>query len=95
MKRRRSFWKWLYLWSRAGAIADAHKKRIIRENLATWNRYNSKFIKKCEREEERALDRKLNRTSHLGYNPLDGSGWQYHNSSSKYGSDCGDGTGYN
>mgnify|MGYP001104617808 CR=1 FL=1 len=51
MKRRRNFLKWLVLWARAGAIAEAHKKRIMRENLETWNRENRDFIRKSERQE--------------------------------------------
>lgn len=77
MKRRRSFWKWLYLWARAGAMADARKKRIIRENLETWNRDHRKFIEKCDREMDKEIDRELNRTSYLGCNPMNASGWEY------------------
>lgn len=51
MKRKRNFWRWLILWARAGAIEDARKQRIMRENLETWARYNQSFITKCERED--------------------------------------------
>lgn len=54
MKRKRSFWKWLILWARAGVMAEARKKRILRENLATWNHYNRDFIRKCEKEDAKA-----------------------------------------
>lgn len=54
MKRKRSFWRWLVLWARAGAFEEARKKRIMRENLETWNRYNRGFIRKCEREDDTA-----------------------------------------
>lgn len=53
MKRKRSFGKWLVLCARAGALAEARKKRIMRENLETWERYNRDFIRKCEREDAR------------------------------------------
>lgn len=89
MKRHRSFWKSLYLWARAGAMADARKKRIMRENLETWNRDHRAFINKCDREEAKAIDRKLNRTSYLGYNPMDGSGWKYVDDESSSPGYCG------
>lgn len=53
MKRKRNFWRWLILWARAGVIAEARKKRIMRENLDAWNRYNRDFIRKCEKEEDK------------------------------------------
>ena len=77
MKEGRSFWKWFILWSRAYAMAEAREKRIMRENLETWNRENRAFIKKCNREEDRKIEKELNRNSYLGFNPLDGSGWNY------------------
>lgn len=76
MKRKRSFWKWLILWARAGAIEEARKKRIMRENLETWNRYNRDFIRKCEMEEARHhREPSADETSAVGF----------------YGSDSGDG----
>lgn len=33
---------------------DTYEKRIMRENLKTWNRYNRGFIRKCEREDDTA-----------------------------------------
>lgn len=76
MKRKRSFWKWIVLWARAGAFEEARKKRIMRENLETWNRYNRGFIRKCEREDAAALSRpSADESSAAGF----------------YGSDCGDG----
>lgn len=80
MKRRRSFWKWLYLWARAGAMADASKKRIMRENLETWNRDHRAFINKCDRETERRVDRCPYTTSVDESSAAPGC----------YGSDCGD-----
>lgn len=77
MKEGRSFWKWFILWSRAYAMAEERKKRIMRENLETWNRENRAFIEKCNREEDREIEKELNRNSYLGFNPLDGSGWNY------------------
>ncbi|HAP20289.1 MAG TPA: hypothetical protein DCR27_03350 [Lachnospiraceae bacterium] len=76
MKRKRSFWMWLALWARAGALAEARKKRIMRENLDTWNDYNRDFIRKCEREDDRKGGRpSSDESSTVGY----------------YGSDAGDG----
>ncbi len=57
MNRRRSFWKRLVLWARAAAFEEARKKRIMRENLETWNRYNRGFIKECERDDAAASAR--------------------------------------
>lgn len=76
MKRTRSFWKWLLLWARAGALAEAREKRIWRENLDTWHRNNRDFIRKCERENARNIDRpSSDESSTVGF----------------YGSDSGDG----
>lgn len=52
MKRKRSFWRWLVLWARAGAMEEARKKRIMRENLDAWNSNNRDFIRDCEKEDE-------------------------------------------
>ncbi len=79
----RSFWKWLVLWARAGAIAEARKKRIMRENLETWNRENRAFIKKCEREDARRIDQ-----GKFGYGPSADES----SITGFYGSDCGDGS---
>lgn len=57
MKRHRTFWKWLVLWARAGAMSEARKKRIMRENLDTWNRENRAFVEKCNREPGAVIDR--------------------------------------
>lgn len=57
MKRHRTFWKWLILWARAGVMAEARKKRIIRENIDTWNRENRAFIEKCNRRADAATSR--------------------------------------
>ena len=55
---------------------DTSEKRIMRENLETWNRYNRGFIRKCEREEAAAFSRpSADESSTVGF----------------YGSDCGDG----
>ena len=77
----RSFWQWLVLWARAGAMAEARKKRIMHENLETWNRENRDFIRKCEREDARRIDQgkfgcepTADESSTVGF----------------YGSDCGD-----
>lgn len=78
MKEGRSFWKWFILWSRAYAMAEAREKRIMRENLETWNRENRAFIEKCNREVDREIDKQLNRTSYLGCNLMDGSGQKYY-----------------
>ncbi len=56
----RSFWKWLVLWARAVNMDEARKKRIMRENLETWNRENRDFIKKCEREDSRKINQMTN-----------------------------------
>lgn len=76
MKEGRSFWKWLVLWCRAGAMEEARKKRIMRENLETWNRHNRNFIKKCEREDA---------------NTTYGPSADESSTVGCYGSDCGDG----
>lgn len=78
MKEGRSFWKWLVLWIRAIAMAEERKKRIMRENLETWNRENRAFIEKCNREVDREIDKQLNRTSYLSCNFMDGSGQKYY-----------------
>ncbi len=77
MNRKRNFWRWLVLWARAGAIAEARKKRIMRENLEAWNKNNRDFIRECEKEDEK-ISRKpsADETSTVGF----------------YGSDSGDGT---
>lgn len=51
MKRHRTFWRWLELLARAEVIKDFRRKRIMRENLETWNRENRKFIEKENRRE--------------------------------------------
>lgn len=51
-RKGRSFWRWLLVWARHGVMAEARRKRIMRENLETWNRYNRDFIRQCEREDE-------------------------------------------
>lgn len=56
MKHSRSFWRWLIVWARAGALAEAREKRIMRENLETWDRYHRQFIIKSERKESRRYD---------------------------------------
>lgn len=66
---------WGIVRSRAWNMAELHKKRIMRENLETWNRYNRDFIKKCNQEEWKKFEKEWNRTSHLGYD--DGTGWKY------------------
>lgn len=55
-------------------------RTIQRENLETWNRYNRRFIRECDRKMEREIDRGINgpdadESSTCGY----------------YGADCGDG----
>lgn len=78
MGRKRSLWRWLMLWARAGVIEDARKKRIMRENLETWNRCNRDFIKQCEREDAAASSGpSADESSTVGF----------------FGSDSGDGTG--
>lgn len=59
MSRHRTFWKWLALWARAGALSEARKKRIMRENLDTWNRNNRAFIRECEKEDNAKTARKF------------------------------------
>lgn len=78
MKEGRSFWKWFILWSRAYVMAEARGKRIMRENLETWNRENRAFIEKCNREEDRKIEKELNRNSYLGCNFMDGDGFKYY-----------------
>lgn len=39
MKRRRRFWKWLVIWTRAVAIEEARKKRVLQE-IQEWNMLN-------------------------------------------------------
>ncbi len=55
MKRHRTFWKWLVLWARAGVMSEARKKRIMRENLNTWNRENRVFVEKCNRKDDAVI----------------------------------------
>lgn len=43
--------------ARAAAIKQIHEKRIMKENLETWNRMNRKFIRRMEREEEKQIAR--------------------------------------
>lgn len=57
MRKKRSFWKWLILWARAGTMEEARKKRIMRENLEEWNRMNRDFIREEERKDARRIDR--------------------------------------
>lgn len=77
MKRKRSFLKWLNLSIRAAMIEEIRKKRILRENLETWNRMNRGFIRKCEREEAKRRNRaSSDESSTVGF----------------YGSDSGDGS---
>lgn len=57
MKRHRTFWKWLVLWARAGAISEARKKRIMSENLDTWNWENRVFVEKCNRKDDAVIYR--------------------------------------
>ena len=57
MKRHRTFWKWLILWARAGAMSEARKKRIIHENLDVWNQENRAFVDKCNRESDAIIGR--------------------------------------
>mgnify|MGYP000553659835 FL=1 len=80
MKEGRSFWKWLVLWIRAIAMAEERKKRIMRENLETWNRENRAFIEKCNREVDYLVD-------HGGHPTADES-----STVGFFGSDCGDGS---
>ena len=68
---------WGIVRSRAWNMAELHKKRIMRENLETWNRYNRNFIRECEREDHKKDEKEWNRTSYLGYDPMDGAGWKY------------------
>ena len=51
MIRKRSFWRWICICSRAGLINEARKKRIMQGNLTTWNKMNRGFIEKCNRED--------------------------------------------
>ena len=56
---------------------DTYEKRIMRENLKTWNREHRGFIRKCEREDADAFSRpSADESSTVGF----------------YGSDCGDGS---
>lgn len=79
MKRKRNFWRWLVLWARAGAMEEARKKRIMRENLDAWNENNRDFIRACEKEDEKNIRKpSADETSTVGY----------------YGCDNGDGTAF-
>ncbi len=76
MKKGRSFWKWLYLWARAGVIEEERRKRDIREYQEEWHRENRAFIRQCEREDARMYSgTSADESSAVGY----------------FGSDCGDG----
>ena len=86
MKTGRSFWKWLLLALRASALKDARSKRIMQENLETWNRYNREFIKKCEREEDRKIDKMLEGYSSTSRHVDESS------TVGCFGGDCGDGS---
>lgn len=57
-------------------------RTIQKENLETWNHYNRRFIRECDRKMEREIDRGINgpdadESSTCGY----------------FGSDCGEGGG--
>ena len=60
MKKGRTFWRWLKLWWRASVWEEYRKKRIIRENLESWNRSNRRFIDAMERNDNREIDRMCN-----------------------------------
>ena len=61
--------------------AEERKRRIIRENLETWNHINRDFIRAEEKRTNREIDRlgSLERRRNYDENVI---GW--------YGSDCGD-----
>ncbi len=52
------FTTWGQLRLRANHIAELRKKRLLKENLETWNRENRKFIKKMDKETEREIEKK-------------------------------------
>ena len=75
MNRKRSFWKWISLWLRAGMIEEARRKKIMRENLATWNHLNRDFINKCNRAEAAHLQGpSADEESAVGYGSDSGDG---------------------
>lgn len=81
-------------------IEEAHKKRIAREYYESWKRVNRKFLKKLDREIDREIDNR-DKYSPWRWNGLRGQ-YERHNyykgrtesRNSKYGADCGDGSGY-
>lgn len=75
MKRKRSLRKWISLWLRAGMIEEAWKKRIMRENLATWNEMNRDFIDECNNEDAaRIYGPSADEESAVGYGSDSGDG---------------------
>lgn len=46
MKRKRSFWKWLILWARAGVMAEARKKKNLARKSCHVESLQSRFYTK-------------------------------------------------
>lgn len=70
------------LWEIKRKNRPTDMRTIQKENLESWNRYNRRFIRECDRKMAREIDRGINgpdadESSTCGY----------------FGSDCGDGGG--
>lgn len=81
MKKGRSFWKWLYLWARAGVINDIREKRINQEILESmtkiWDEECKDYVDEDDYREPSADE-----SSAVGYFGSDCGD----------GGDCGDGS---
>ncbi len=61
----------------------ADMRTIQKENLETWNRYNRRFIRECDRKMEREIDRGIN-----GPDADESSTCGYYGADSGDGGDC-------
>lgn len=88
--KHRSFWKWLVLFVRSCSIKNAQEEREMREFHEQWARDHQAFIRKCDREIDREIERQYNNFGHeddggcVGY-------WGGHGGDGGHCGHCGDG----
>lgn len=61
MKKGRTFWRWLVVWTRALLIEEERQKRCERELIASIDRHTSEslreYLKECNKEERSEIRR--------------------------------------